>query len=171
MSYTKLFYHLMKLKFIELRTWKVDPNKLPKSFNSNARCIFHSNGQGHTIENCMAFKHTVQDLLDFEAFNFGPAPTSDATQQPLPTHVDATVNAIGKDGSLDLVKGVNMLTTPLSFVKERLLRKGVFPGCGINCEDCMIHPEGCKSLRDKAQDLLDAKVIRFTPDGQIWVVL
>src|ERR1044072_839106 len=70
MSYTELFSHLMKLKLIELHTWKVDPNKLPNNFNANARCAFHSNGQGHTIENCMAFKHMMQDLLDSEAFNF-----------------------------------------------------------------------------------------------------
>ena len=72
---------------------------------------------------------------------------------------------------MNLAKDVNLLTTPLSFVKKRLLRKGVFPGCGIDCEDCMIQPEGCQSLRDKVQDLLDAKVISFTPDGQIWVLL
>ena len=119
----------------------------------------------------MAFKHMVQDLLDSEAFNFRPAPTPDFIQHPLPTYVDATFNAVIEDGSLNLVKDVNLLTVPLSFVKERLLRKGVFPGCGINCEDCMTHLEGCNSLRDRVQDLLDAKVIRFTPDGQIWVVL
>src|ERR1044072_7407874 len=119
----------------------------------------------------MAFKHAVQDLLDSEDFNFGPAPTPDAIQQPLPTYADATVNAIVEDGSLNLVKDLNLLTTPLSFVKESLLRKGVFPGCGIDCEDCMVHPEGCKSLKDKVQDLLDAKDISFTPDGQIWVLL
>ena len=119
----------------------------------------------------MAFKHEVQDLLDSESFNFGPTPTPDTTQQPLPTHVDATVNAIVDDGSLNPVKDVNLLTIPLSFVKECLLRTGVFPGCGIDCEDYMIHPEGCKSLRDRVQDLLDAKVFSFTPDGQVLVLL
>src|ERR1043165_5708831 len=127
MSYTELFSHLMKLKLIELHTWKVDPNKLPNNFNVNARCAFHSNGQGHTIENCMAFKHMVQDLLDSEAFNFGPTPTPDAIHHPLPTYVDATVNAIVEDESLNLVKDVNLMTAPLSFVKERLLRKGDAP--------------------------------------------
>src|ERR1044072_1570139 len=75
MSHIELFSHLQRLKLIELRTLRINPNKLPRNFDANAQCAFHSNGKRHTIENCMAFKHMVQDLLDSEAFNFGPAPT------------------------------------------------------------------------------------------------
>src|ERR1051325_4134853 len=59
MSYADILSYLLKLKMVELRTWKVDPNKLPKYFDANARCDFHSDGQGHTVENCIAFKHKV----------------------------------------------------------------------------------------------------------------
>ena len=74
MPYAELLSQLLKLKLVELHTWKIDPERLPASFDPNARCDFHFGGQGHTIENYYAFKHKVQDLLDSHAINFGPAP-------------------------------------------------------------------------------------------------
>lgn len=46
--------------------------KLRANYNANARCEFHSGGVGHDIENCLAFKHKVQDLLDSKAIQFTP---------------------------------------------------------------------------------------------------
>ena len=56
---------------------------------------------------------------------------------------------------------VNQLTTPLSFVKEQLSKKGVFLGCGLDCEDCLIQPEGCQCLKDAVQSLIARGILQF----------
>ena len=74
MSYVELLPQLIELKRVELSSWKTDPGKLSANFNPNARCDFHSSGQGHTIENCYAFKHKVQDLLDSRPLTLSQRP-------------------------------------------------------------------------------------------------
>lgn len=50
MTYAQLFNHLCQINLIELRNWTVlDP--LPTSRDPNARCVFHSGGVRHDIEN------------------------------------------------------------------------------------------------------------------------
>ena len=56
---------------------------------------------------------------------------------------------------------VNHLTTPLSFVKEQLSQKGLFLGCGFDCEDCLVQPEGFQCQKDKIQDLITKGVLQF----------
>src|ERR1051325_99837 len=110
MSYADVFAHLQSLNMIELRSLKVDPDNLPKYFNANARCLYHSNAPGHSIENCYAFKYKVQNLLDTEAINFGPPPTPNVIQHPLPPHGGNAVNAICEEGSFNLITNVDALT-------------------------------------------------------------
>ena len=102
---------MLELKLVELRPWKVDPERLPAHFNANARCDFHSGGKGNTIENFYDLKHKVQDLLNSQAINFGPS--SNITNQPILTHGGATINAILEDENFNLIMDVNQLITPL----------------------------------------------------------
>ena len=110
MPYAELLPQLLELKLVEKCTMQINPEKLPPNFNANAKCELHSGVQGHSIENCMAFKHKVQDLLDSQAINFGPTPN--ITSQPLPPHGGDTVSVITQDESLNLVMDVNQLMTP-----------------------------------------------------------
>ena len=149
MSYTELLHRLLKLKLIEKCTLNVNLERLPPNFDANAQCEFHYGAQGHNIENSFYFKHKVHDLLDSQAINFGPVPTPNILQQPLPPYGGAVVNAIIKDEGLNLMMDANLLTTPLSFMEEELLKKGVFPGCATDCEECLTHPEGCDCLKSE----------------------
>lgn len=63
-------------------------------------------------------------------------------------HGNASVQAIFHNEGLKLITNVDLLRMPLSFVKKRLLAKGVNLGCGLDCEKCAAQPEGCVDLRN-----------------------
>lgn len=51
------------------------PKRHPANYDPNARCEFHSGGIGHDMENCLALKYNVQDLIDNKQLTFeGGAP-------------------------------------------------------------------------------------------------
>ena len=84
-SYAFLFKKLQDLGLVQTRTLApLRPDQRPASYDENAKCEFHSGAPGHNIENCKAFKHTVQDLVDSKAINFAPSPNVNAN--PMPAH-------------------------------------------------------------------------------------
>ncbi|XP_075087786.1 uncharacterized protein LOC142169778 [Nicotiana tabacum] len=85
-SYTSLFRKLMQLKLIEpIMPCYVNPNS--KGFDSNARCEYHSNTQGHSTENCWTLKKAIENLIDAKAIVVtNNEDTPNITNNPLPTH-------------------------------------------------------------------------------------
>lgn len=71
-SYSQLLRHLLQLKLVTLRNLPPPPDKLPANYNANSRCEFHSGGIGHDVENCVALKYKVQELIDSKAIQFTP---------------------------------------------------------------------------------------------------
>ncbi|XP_058758595.1 uncharacterized protein LOC131631841 [Vicia villosa] len=71
MPYAQLLPRLLELQLIELRELAT-PEKLPPTFDANARCEFHSGAPGHDIENCRALKQQIQDLIDSKVILFTP---------------------------------------------------------------------------------------------------
>src|SRR4051812_26019065 len=71
MPYAQLLPRLLELQLVELRELDT-PEKLPPTFDANARCEFHSGAPGHDIENCKALKQQIQDLIDSKAISFTP---------------------------------------------------------------------------------------------------
>ncbi|MCD7447185.1 hypothetical protein HAX54_025531 [Datura stramonium] len=58
-----IFSRLRAIGVIQQRKEKVvDP--MHPQFDPSKRCAFHSNAQGHDIEECVALKHKVQNLID-----------------------------------------------------------------------------------------------------------
>lgn len=104
------------------------------------------------MENCYAFKCKVQDLLDSHQINFTPNPNvPNVVQNPMPPHGGgAAVNALFSDGDtvLNVVRDVDLLSTPLPLIKKHLISNGIFPGCGPDCGKCQRHPNGCDGLRN-----------------------
>ncbi|XP_049371475.1 uncharacterized protein LOC125836336 [Solanum verrucosum] len=61
-SYTSLFNKLKHLKIIEpIPQNYVDPHT--KGFNPTARCAYHSDAPGHSIEDCRDFKKKVEEII------------------------------------------------------------------------------------------------------------
>src|ERR1051325_10016926 len=56
MLYAQLLPQLLKFQLVELRIFTMH-GKLPRDFDENARCDFHSGAPCHDTENCMALKY------------------------------------------------------------------------------------------------------------------
>ncbi|KAI5384560.1 hypothetical protein KIW84_071533 [Lathyrus oleraceus] len=111
-TYSFLLKKLMDLGLVQLRTLApLRPDQRPANYDESAKCEFHSGAPGHNIENCKAFKHTVQDLVDSKAINFAPSPNVNAN--PMPAHGQRGVNAISEEGRIGLLR-VDQLKTPLA---------------------------------------------------------
>jgi hypothetical protein len=95
-TYSFLLKKLKDMGLVQLRTLApMGPDQRPANFDENVKCEFHSGAPGHSVEDCKAFKHVVQDLVDSKAINFAPSPNVNAN--PMPAHGQAMVSAIAED--------------------------------------------------------------------------
>ena len=158
MTYDELLPELLRLGFVELRTM-APLTKIPAGYDANVRCDFHSGAPGHHIENCRAFHHKVQDLIDAKTINFSPAPN--VVNNPMPQHGAHRVNNLEDGEAEDLVVSVEDVQTSLLVVKGRLLNGGVYQGCYEDCSDCAGSENGCVQLRVGIQNLIDEGCLQF----------
>ncbi|KAK2399704.1 hypothetical protein QL285_049490 [Trifolium repens] len=68
--YSNLFPHLVHIRMVIPRALKPMTAPFPAWYDLKAKCEFHSGAEGHTIENCKAFKHKVQALIDQKLLTF-----------------------------------------------------------------------------------------------------
>jgi hypothetical protein len=68
--YSQLFPHLVHNKMVTPRTLKQATAPFPAWYKQGSTCEYHSGAEGHTIENCKAFKHEVQRLIDQKLLTF-----------------------------------------------------------------------------------------------------
>ena len=117
--------HLLKANLVTLHDPPSNPNTTSPKYNPNAKCAYHSNSPGHETDQCWALKNKIQDLIDNKTIEFDPCTTLNVITAPMPNH-GKCVNVI-KDTTF--VSSVEDLTTPLTTVKENLLKARVFPDC------------------------------------------
>jgi hypothetical protein len=100
------------------KTLKQMTAPFPAWYKQGATCEYHSGAEGHSIENCRAFKSEVQKLIDQKLLSFkesGP----NVKGNPLPSHSGASVNqVVNAEG---LIRDVMDIQTPLISVREALL--------------------------------------------------
>ncbi|XP_058784373.1 uncharacterized protein LOC131659162 [Vicia villosa] len=95
----------------------------------------------------------------------------------MPTHGGSGVNVIESE-EIRVVSDVGCLTFPLMSVKQHLVNSGIFPGCGVDWEDCKSQPEGCADLKSMVQELIDEGPLQFyrrmrgakSGDGEVAVI-
>ncbi|XP_058783966.1 uncharacterized protein LOC131658717 [Vicia villosa] len=175
MTYAQVLQDLLKIEKITLRDAPNAPDTQSPNYNANARCAFHSGAAGHDIERCIALKNKVQDLLDQKIIQFTPTPN--IVNNPMPAHGGSGVNVIESEG-ISVVSDVGCLTFPLVSVKQHLVNSGIFPGCGVDCENSKSQPEGCADLKSMVQKLIDEGPLQFyrrlrgarNKDGEVSVI-
>ncbi|KAK2396120.1 hypothetical protein QL285_057793 [Trifolium repens] len=68
--YSQLFPHLVHNGMVvPIASLPRNP-PFPAWYDPEAKCAYHADVEGHTIENCKAFKHKVQELLDQKLLTF-----------------------------------------------------------------------------------------------------
>jgi hypothetical protein len=132
------------------------PNPLPPWYNQDAHCPFHEGAPGHDLEGCYALKHIVRELVEKKILSFrdvGP----NVKSNPLPAHGD--VNAIEDVSDVCIIKNVEDVKTPLLALHARLVGASLIDTCHDNCEECVVHPRGCKVVQTDIQNLMDQGVL------------
>ncbi|XP_058725919.1 uncharacterized protein LOC131597227 [Vicia villosa] len=160
MTYAQVLPYLLDLKLVQLRTLAT-PAKLHANWDANARCEFHSGAPGHSIENCKALKHQVQNLLDSKAIEFTPTQGPNVVQNPMPPHGAHATNAIEFVEDTRLVKDEIELGSLLPLLKEELSRMGLYSGCGEFCTNCMAISSVCDKVKSGVQQLMDSAYLQF----------
>ena len=129
MSLSQALQHLLKANLVTLCDPPSNPNVSSLKYNPNAKCAYHSNSPGHDTTQCWDLKCKIQNLIKNKTIEFDSPTTPNVIIAPMPNHGKG-VNAIE---DTVFVSSVEDLTTPLTIVKENLLRVGVFPGCLKDC--------------------------------------
>ena len=88
-TYAELFPQLVaKYMVTPVQILPLQP-PFPKWYNSNTHCDYHSGAVGHTIENCIALKYKVRDLIKKGELSFEITDEPNVNANPLPNHVGA----------------------------------------------------------------------------------
>ncbi|GKV18318.1 hypothetical protein SLEP1_g28716 [Rubroshorea leprosula] len=64
LSYNEVFQQLVVASLVTLVHMVPLNPPFPTWYNPQARCEYHSGSVGHDLENCLALKHRIQDLID-----------------------------------------------------------------------------------------------------------
>jgi hypothetical protein len=155
--YKELLPYLVHSKMVTLRTLKQMNPPFPAWYKQGATCEYHSGAEGHTIENCKAFKYEVQKLIDQKLLSFKEAGPN-VKQNPLPSHSGAGVNMI--ENAEGLIKDVLDIRTPLSLVREILLSFDQFSSMHTDCKECEKNPNHCTRMKECLQELMDQGLVQ-----------
>ncbi|XP_050893526.1 uncharacterized protein LOC127100414 [Lathyrus oleraceus] len=79
-----------------------------ESHNPNSTSAFHARYIGHSIEDCLALKKRIQELIDQEILSFFEEKPNVKTN-PLPNHSGAAVNAVIKEETVESILRVEEL--------------------------------------------------------------
>ncbi|KAK5833781.1 hypothetical protein PVK06_017639 [Gossypium arboreum] len=122
-SYGELYPKLLEKQLISPHYMAPLKPPYPKWYDPNTSCAYHAENQGHSTENCLAFKRRVQGLIDAGILRFDSA--SNATGNPFPNHTEGNVNTVGKEDEWKDRRCVSEIRTPLQKIWEVLVKKGL----------------------------------------------
>ena len=97
----------------------------PRWYNENALCDYHSSNRGHSIEDCIALKRRVHNLIKTGALAFDDEDVPNVNRNPLPDHQRPKINAVDSDSKLQIEKDVKVVCMPMETVYEALLKAGM----------------------------------------------
>ncbi|XP_017644592.1 uncharacterized protein LOC108485274 [Gossypium arboreum] len=165
-SYGELYPKLLEKQLISLHY--MTPLKPPylKWYEPNASYMYHVGNQGHSTENCLAFKRRVQGLIDAGILRFDDA--GNTVGNPLPNHTEGNMNAVTKEDRRRAKSCVSKIKIPLRKICEVMVEKGPFchPNSILKCF-CDFHGieghdiQSCEGFRKLLQDMIDNKEVEI----------
>ncbi|GKV00144.1 hypothetical protein SLEP1_g12886 [Rubroshorea leprosula] len=132
----------------------------PIWYNPQARCEYHNGGVGHDLENCLALKLRVQDLIDAKELQITLEPKvvgPNVTKNPLPPRDGPTINMIEKDSDKghEVTTSTNNDGLSTSFEKLSICVIDVAKG-----DDKLILPTHGEALGNKIAEILPVPIIK-----------
>ncbi|XP_039056886.1 uncharacterized protein LOC120200003 [Hibiscus syriacus] len=167
--YSEIYASLLKADVV--RPYRLTPLQppYPHWYDVNAYCDYHDGITGHSIENCLAFKKVVQNLINTGGLQFD---SPDVSTHPLPNHGGKGVNAVYEENRKKTKTDVDEIKSPFIWVFQQLYHVGMVQQ-DLNskpneCENyCEYHQEEghkiqlCPEFRGLLQKLMDNKEIEF----------
>ncbi|XP_015169313.1 uncharacterized protein [Solanum tuberosum] len=93
--YAQLFERLRTAGVLQPVEGKL-PDPIPRNFDGNKRCAYHSGVQGHDTEDCYGLKNQIESLIRRGVIKCTPAPPN-VNNNPLPNHENREVNIVTLD--------------------------------------------------------------------------
>jgi len=93
MPYADLQPSLLSNQMVVVSPGKVYQPPFPRWYNPNATYAYHGGLSGHSIKQCVAFKHKVQSLIDVGWLTFQEDSLNVRTN-PLANHRGSVMNAV-----------------------------------------------------------------------------
>ncbi|XP_038997125.1 uncharacterized protein LOC120121919 [Hibiscus syriacus] len=92
--YSEIYASLLKADVV--RPYRLTPLQPPYPYwyDVNTQCDYHDGIAGHSIENCLAFKKVIQNLINTEGLQFE---SPNVSTHPLPNHGGKGVNAVHEE--------------------------------------------------------------------------
>ena len=129
MTYTELYPKLVQDGLLSPVDIPPLQPSYPRWYNKNVHCNYHSGNRGHSIENCMALKRRVQDLIKKGELTFEDEDVPDVNRNPLSNHREPRVNAVESDKEMQVKRNIKDIHMPLKLVHEVLVKAGRLEGC------------------------------------------
>ena len=128
MTYTKLYPKLVQDGL--LSPVDIPPLQPPylRWYNENVHCDYHFGNKGYFIENCMALKRRVQDLIKKRELTFEDEDILDVNRNPLPNHGGPRVNTIESSEEMQVKKSIKDVCMTMKLVHEVLVKAGQLEG-------------------------------------------
>ncbi|XP_039044942.1 uncharacterized protein LOC120184589 [Hibiscus syriacus] len=137
--YSKIYTSLLKADVV--RPYRLNPLQFPYPhwYDINTYCDYYDGIAGHSIENCLAFKKVIQNLINTRGLQFD---SPDVSTHPLPNHGGKGVDAVHEDNRRKVKTVVDEIKSPFSWVFQQLYQadmirqdpKPKLHECGNYCE-------------------------------------
>jgi len=159
MSYEDLLPSLIANQMAVVSPGKIFQSPFPRWYNPNPTYAYHGGVLGHSIEQCMTFKHKVQSLIDAGWLMF-QEDSPNVKTNPLASHGRAPINAV-EECRLQRPKQLKDVITSRRFILKALCEAGIICFDRVQEDACLIHPgaahdvEACPVAKDLLQGIMD----------------
>ena len=137
MPYADLLPSLISNQMAVVSPEKVYQSPFPQWYNPNTTCAYHGGVPGHSIEQCVAFKHKVQSLIDAGWLTFQEDSLNVRTNL-LASHGGSAVNAV-EEWDPPGMKQIGDVSTFRRFILEVLCEADMICLDGDKGDSCVMH--------------------------------
>ncbi|KAL5159064.1 hypothetical protein HKD37_15G043426 [Glycine soja] len=169
MTYEDLLPSLVTNQMTVISPGMIYQPPFPKWYNPDTTCAYHGKTPGHSTEQCLAFKHKVQNLIEVEWLTFQEDRPNVKTNT-LANHGGGAVNAV-ESGRPRRSKPLKDVMTPRRFIYEALQKGGIIPCGGPEEDSYLMHPgalhnmEACLAVKNLLQQMIDQGRLEVSDEG------